>query len=311
MITASLMSVNLAERAELGWQVPHSYSWLGYIVGLLRQHQLAREYFARARDGAERRHEPSELAFALTVEATYHLGFARYRDAERCGERALQLCEGDAQMLELTLATLGHVEYYTGRVAEALARYQTLLESARARDHQQHVVWALYLQARSLLQLGRTDEAAPLLEDARRALGRQPEHDSEISCLGLLALARLKLGESDGAARLAKETLARVERSRPLAFTNVDGFDAAAEVLLALGERRQARRMAAALRRLARLLPMAAPAAWLRAGQVLLAEGKPRRARVWLRLSQSRARALGMPLDEARARAALETSWTP
>jgi hypothetical protein len=64
--------------------------------------------------------------------------------------------------------------------------------------------------------------------------------------------------------------------------------------------------MAGALRRLARLLPMAAPAAYLRWGQVSIAEGKPRRGRVWLRLSLSRARKLGMPLDEARARAALD-----
>src|SRR5439155_12355624 len=102
------------------------------IGGMQRQHQLALEYFARARDGAERRHEPSELAFALTVEATYHLGFARFPDAERCGERALELCDGDARMRELTLAALGHVEFYTGRVKEALGRYQELSASARA-----------------------------------------------------------------------------------------------------------------------------------------------------------------------------------
>jgi tetratricopeptide (TPR) repeat protein len=314
MITSSLLAVNLAERAGLGWQVPHAYSWLGYVAGLLRLHQLARDYFARARDGAERRHEPSELAFALTVEASCHLGCGRFVEAERCAEEALHLCDAgsDPQTLELTLSTLGHVEFHTGRVREALAQYQSLLASARGRDHQQHVVWALYLSARSLLQMGQTAEAARLLEEARGALGGlgdQAELDSEISAYGLLSLARLRLGDSEGGRRAALETLTRVERSPLVGFSTVDGYDAACETLLVLGERASARRMAAALRRLARLLPMAVPAAWLRWGELECLEGQRRRGHRWLVRSLEQAQVLGMPLDEARARAALASRF--
>jgi tetratricopeptide (TPR) repeat protein len=307
MITASLLSVNLAERAQLAWQVPHSYSWLGYIVGLLRQHALARDYFARAHEGAERRNEPSELAFALTVEAVYHVGFGHYAEAEKCTSRALELCDGasDPQMLELTLTTLGHVEFYTGRVAEALGRYQALLASAEARNNRQHITWALFAQARSFLALGRTEDAAPLLEDARRALVEAPELDSEIICLGLLALARWRLGEVEGAHRLADEALSRIERSRPIGFSTVDGYDAAAEVFLALGQLARARRSVAALKKLARLFPMVAPIALLREGEVLLHDGHNWRGRRALRRSLELAERLGMPREAERAQHAL------
>jgi tetratricopeptide (TPR) repeat protein len=308
MITASLLSVNLAEAAELGWQVPHSYSWLGYIVGLLRQHGLASDYFALAHEGAERRHEPSELAFALTVEAVYHVGFARYREGEGCARRALELVDrgSDPQMLELTLTVLGHIEFYTGRVAEALGRFQALYASATARNNRQHATWALFAQARSLIALERYEDATPLLEDARRALQDKPELDSEIICLGLLALARLKLGEIQGAHRLADETLLRIERSRPIGFSTVDGYDAAAEVFLALGRGPEARRTALALQKLARLFPMAAPVAELRAGEVALGDGQGWRGRRALNKSLQLARKLGMPREAARAVRALQ-----
>ncbi len=311
MITASLMSVNLAEAAELGWQVPHSYSWLGYIVGLLRRHSLAKDYFDRAQKGAERRNQPSELAFALAVEAVYHIGFGRYAEAERCLHQALPLCESgpssqnDPQMAELALTTLGHVEFYTGRFADALGHYQTLLTSARARDIKQHGIWARFAQARSLLALGRLDEAAPLLEDARRALTERPELDSEIICLGLLSLVRLQQGELQFARKLADETLGRIERSRPIGFSTVDGYDAAAEVYLSLGVIDPARRTTAALRSLARLFPMAAPAAHFRAGQVALAAGSSARARKSLGKSLELALKLGMPRDISRAESAI------
>jgi serine/threonine protein kinase/tetratricopeptide (TPR) repeat protein len=304
MITASLKSVNLAEQADLGWQVPHSYSWLGYVVGLLRRHALARDYFERARRGAERRHQPSEMAFALTVEAVCDIGFGRFGQAERQLTRALELSGGDPQMRELTLTTLGHVEFYTGRVARALDRYRALGESARARHNQQHVIWSLFAQGRSLLALGQVGEAAPLFEEARRSLTARPELDSEIICLGLLALARLKQGDEAAARELALETQARIERSRPIGFSTVDGYDAAAEVFLALGMADRAARVAGSLRSLARLFPMVQPAALLRSGQAALLSGDSR-GRRQIDKSAARARELGMPRDLERAESAL------
>jgi serine/threonine protein kinase len=296
MITASLLSVNLAERADLGWQVPHSYSWLGYLAGLLRRPRLAREYFERARAGAARRNEPSEAAFALTIEATYHLGFGRFLDAEERLQQALALCGSDAQMLELTLSALGHVEHHTGR--DALARYQALGTSAAARKNRQRTTWAEIYQARSLMAFGDFEGAAPLLDDARRSLGERPELYSEIICLGLLSLTRFQLDERESARRLALETLARLAHSRPIGFAILDGCDAAAEVLRLLGEPRLLRQIVASLDRLARLFPLAAPAASYHAGHL------HRRPRSFQRALQL-ARQLGMPREVVRAEAAL------
>jgi eukaryotic-like serine/threonine-protein kinase len=314
MVGASLMSVNLAERVSIGWQVPRSYSWLGYVVGLLRQHDLAGRYFARAHEGAERLDDPSELAFALTVKAVYHIGFAHWDPAETSVQRALTLSESDVQLHELALTVLGHIEFFTGRFEASRQRYVELLASARARQNDQHTTWALFSMGRALCAMERFDEARPLLEDARERLAKKSELDSEIICQGLLALTHLRRGEPALARKLAEETLACVRRSRPGGFAVLGGYDAALEVFLTLWERSTAARgrpdeglvrgamdMLAALAKLARLFPLAGPATAFHAGRVERLRGHERKALRKLGEAARLADRLGMPHERARA----------
>jgi tetratricopeptide (TPR) repeat protein len=313
MVGASLLSVNLAERVSIGWQVPRSYSWLGYVVGLLRQHNLAGRYFARAHEGAERLDDPSEMAFALTVKAVYHIGFAHWEPAEESIKRALALSESDVQLHELALTVLGHIEFFTGRFEDSRRRYVELLASARARQNDQHTTWALFSIGRALCAMERFEEARPLLEDARERLQKKSELDSEIICLGLLALTHLRRGEAALARKLAEETLACVRRSRPGGFAVLGGYDAAIEVLLTLWERgaaggrvdeslvRGALDMLGALTKLTRLFPLAGPANAFHAGRVERLRGHERQARRKFGEGARLADALGMPHERRRA----------
>jgi hypothetical protein len=254
------------------------------------------------------------------VESVYRMGFGRFAEAEPAARQAVERARAadDPQMYELALTTLGHVEFYTGRAAAAEASYAEVLRSAEARKNIQHAAWGLFSRARSLIALDQLDDAVPLLDDARRLLAQKPELDSEIICLGLYAAAQLRRDEPLVARRFADETLARIRRARPTGFSTRDGYDGAAEVYLGLWQARQRRGLAAsderaragevasALTGLARLFPMAGPAAELRRGQLERLSGRTARARRRFEASQRAALRLGMPRDRELAEHALE-----
>jgi len=66
---------------------------------------------------------------------------------------------GRHQELEVARMLLGHSQYYAGRFHDAAETFGMVLESARARDHRQHMSWGLYTCARSALALGNLDVA--------------------------------------------------------------------------------------------------------------------------------------------------------
>jgi hypothetical protein len=125
-----------------------------------------------------------------------------------------------------------------------------------------------------------------------------------ITC-GLLALARLRLGDPEGARQNAAATLQRIERSRPAAFSVIDGYTGAFDVFLELGDRAQAKRMVKGLRKLAKAFPMTVPAVRLREGEFQRAFGGAAGARRAFEQALHRARDLGMPREEAAAHLAL------
>jgi serine/threonine protein kinase/tetratricopeptide (TPR) repeat protein len=320
MLTASLLSVNLAERAGLAERVPRSYSLLGLIAGLIGRHKLAERYFENARKGAQDTNDSAEFAFALIAEAVYQASFGRWLPAEQAATRALERLRDvhDPLLSELTLTTMGHVEFFTGRFTQARGRFDEVLRLARERGNQQHATWGLFSIGRSLVQLGRFGEAQPLLEEARAELAKKPELPSEIICLGVLALARLRSSASgaapdDATLALADETLERIGRARPAGFPNLEGYLGALEVYLAAWDRAQprARRLVKLLAKFAKAFPMAVPAAHLYAGHAERAAGAIARAQSLYERSLHEARQLGMPREEAWAHLALAQVSAP
>src|SRR5262249_8365786 len=121
-----------------------------------------------------------------------------------------------------------------------------ILASARARKNLQHEAWALCVEGRSLIPLGRFEEAQRCLAQALELLRRQSDRASEIICTGLLSLTDLRLGEICVAELLADATMNLIGRSPPTMFNVGDGYSGAAEVYLELWKRE---RMSPALAR--------------------------------------------------------------
>ncbi len=308
MLTTSLLSVNLAERASAEASVPRPYTMLGFVAGLLGAERLAGSYFARARAGAAQ--DPIDLAYALTAEGVYLSGHGRWRDAEELIARARSILGGvhDPFVTELTLTAYGHLEFYSGRVLDAERRFEELLRSARVRGSEQHEAWALFSIARSLVARERTEDARPLLEAAQRTLARRPELQSEIICHGLLAKVYARLGVPRLARVAADATAKRIERARPTGFPALEGYRGAVEAYLALGEHRRAAGVVRALAALARPFPVARPSLEVYRGELARTRGAYGRARRHFTAALEHARERAMPREEAEALLALSRS---
>lgn len=314
MVGASLLSVNLAERAKDESAVPRAYMLVGLVAGALGREKLALDYFGRARAGAQAANDPVEITNSFMVESIDHGAHGRWALAEKAVNEAERNLAGvkDPFMRELVVTQLGHVAFYRGRFDQAREHYEELLRSARARGNEQHVTWALFSIARSLVAVGRHEEALPLLRDASAALSRKPELQSEIICNGLLAHAFARTGRLDEARAAIEATRSCIARARPTAFAALEGYGGALEALLVLAEAGDARALDEAralvklLHRFARTFAMARSAAHRFEGEVLARTGAERRARRAFQRALAEALRCGMPREETAARAALE-----
>jgi tetratricopeptide (TPR) repeat protein len=184
--------------------------------------------------------------------------------------------------------------------------------SARKRGHFQHDVWSAYTMARSLIALGRMDEALPLLRESNELLKDKDDPLSAIICGGLLATVHLHRGEWAEARERADGVMALARRVSPMLFTEAHGYEGAARVYLELWERElasgqrptgvdQARKACARLTSFATSFPMGRAMALRCSGRLHWLEGRTWRARLAWKHGVRLAREMGMPYDEALA----------
>jgi tetratricopeptide (TPR) repeat protein len=317
LVTASLLAVNLAERATGDGIVSLPYAQLGYLAGVAKLRALAAAYFARARRSAEAAGDFRDLADALTHEALLDACDGRFAHAEDLGRRALDRLAGThhAHETESVRIILSHVALSAGRYEVALGHGSALLTSARARENRQHEAFGLYAIARAEIRLGRLDDAIAHLAEARAALSAMPDDPLSASiCAGLEALALGERGDLDEAERRADAAMAAIGRARPAPISLADGYDGAAEVYLALWRRTQraggpvtrsivdrAAQAGAAMRTFALVFPIGRPRYLLHLGRVLALRGHPRGAARVLGQARRAASALGMPHEAALA----------
>ena len=277
MLATASLAANLARRGGDLNVAPRAFLALAFAAELMRLPGTAARYLATAEGAGAGRLPAGEQAYLLASISVYHATFGRWQAAESAADRASGMLDAvaDPFVVEVVLTTRGHVEYFTGRYAAAHDTYVAVRESAHARGNLQHDVWGRFSMARSLHALGHYADAVPLLEGSLDDLARAPELQSEITCLGLLAWARLRLGDRDAARRAADDALSRIARARPNGFPTIEGCTTTADTydeLIASGtdahERRTLERCLHAslkgLRRFASLIPMARPAVDLR-----------------------------------------------
>ncbi len=221
---------------------------------------------------------------------------------------------GDVQDVEIAQTVVSHADYYRGDTAAAATGFEAVLASARDRKNVQHIGWGLFLTARSALAEGRTADAVPPLEEARRVLEPIADRSSIAICEGLLATAHARAGAMDAATAVLGALLPRLTGGVMPLPPCFDAYVGASEAAVTLwrhdrnsaARARDARLALRALGRFARLCPFArAPLMRLR-GEVLALRDRRRAGLAQLRASQALADTLGMKLEAGAARAAEE-----
>jgi hypothetical protein len=204
---------------------------------------------------------------------------------------------------------LAQQAYFRGEFARGAELWAEVYEGARAHGNTLHVAWGLNGRAQALLcQGGDPVAAAGCLEEALAILARDADRISETTTHGLLAVARLRLGDRAGA-RSAADAGARLiaASGRPNGYYALEGYASVARVFLGLwegGDARAAapsRRACAALWRFAGVFRIARPRAWLCQGLAHWLAGRAWRARRAWDQAAAEACRLGMPYEEGLA----------
>jgi len=316
VVAAALSAANLAERAGADVPIAEIYSQLGYIAGLVRLPGISRAYFARGLAAADATRDPIGLARVRYAEAALRAGAGAWSAARAAAAESLAIAEQlqSPQEAEVARMVLGHVEFATGDYEASRRTARAIHDSARSRANAQHEAWGMYTQARAALYLGELDAAIRDLERAMLLLAGQADQASHLLCGGMLASALARAGEDARARAAADATTRRVAAGRPPVFVITEGLVGAADAYLELARRGHRDAIPAAslaigqLTRLARLFPIAAPAASTLRGIHQLRHGRPgvrARAVRALRHGLALAEQLDMPYDQAVAHGGL------
>jgi tetratricopeptide (TPR) repeat protein/transcriptional regulator with XRE-family HTH domain len=126
----------------------------------------------------------------------------------------------------LALAVLhiaqGHLLFFSGRIEEALAATERVMDLARAVGAEGLLAPAELARGNALRMLGRVAEALPVMEDAVRRAEAVGDQSSLIGALDNLAWVSLARGELDVAAAHNARALTLAERlGHPLAFVTM------------------------------------------------------------------------------------------
>jgi tetratricopeptide (TPR) repeat protein len=290
-----------------------SYGLLGVVAGGFQLRRVAERCFETARSLRNDASDVTAFASALYMEALYRTALGDWEASRRLAVESLELLNGigNQQDAEIARTILANSCYYQGLFAEAEAGSRAVLQSAEHRANAEHLAWGLFLTGRSLVALGRLREAVDYLRRGHARIVDVGDLSSMIMCEGSLARALLYGGDTDQAAALAEVLWRRLRALRaPIPGPQcLDAYGALPEVYLALWESRRdaaatfgegARWACRELRRFARMVPMAQPAALRFTALEHWLEGRSARAEAFWGRSLAAARHYRMPYDEAR-----------
>jgi class 3 adenylate cyclase/tetratricopeptide (TPR) repeat protein len=313
-VYSSLRALNLAEEVGPSPELARGRATMCIASGLIPLHRLAESYGRRAWATAVVIDDPATRAFVAEMLGVYWLGIGNWK---ACREKLLAAAEisrriGDWRRWEESVGELARLDYLQGHFDRALDQFGELWCVARKNGHDQAQVWGRHGRSMALLRMGRFEEAASLLEESPAIDADFVAAADKILGLGLLAVARLRLGMRPAARKAAQEALRQIEPTRPMASFNLEGYSGAVEVFLALwdasrhessGRSRDleqlAHRACRALRTFARVFPIAGPRVRLWRGLILRLSGHSSRADAVWSEGLERAGSLDMPYEQA------------
>jgi tetratricopeptide (TPR) repeat protein len=317
---AALRALNLAERAGVSPELAGAYAAAHLAVGFLPP--LAAVYRQRAQAIARQLgHLPTE-GWVAEAQGLHDLGHGRWRRAQAALAVALAVGDrlGDQRRRAEAIAARCLLLAQQGAFATALAGCEELQTLGLRTGDVQVQTWGLLGAAENLLGLGALAQAEPLLADAEALLAENlgGARAEEVWAYALMARVALYKELPTLARGLADAAAALLGPMPPATIYALGGVSALAEVYLGLLARdatrttqeraalqRAAARACRVLAGFAVTFPIARPAAETWSGQALILAGCVGFGRRLLRRAAARAARLGMPYDEARARALL------
>ena len=318
-VLANVRALNLAEAAGPSSELARCYATMIGLTGIASR-GLADRYFERALTTARRIEDPSSLGRVWFVRGYSLSGLGEWADAGRAFDLARETFRslGDRRWWEQTVMQTGNLSYAHSRFARGLELYAEGHESALRRGDVQAQAWAVIGQAIGWMRRGDVDAALSALESLAARLGEDfgdvvADRAAEINAYALCALGYARRGDRTRALRALEHAVRVSVESPPFAFYGHVGLGAACEVVSGLWETQPsgshgdrlpdlARRSRAALRKFARIFPIAQPQAWLWQGCEQWHRGHPAHAQRAWRRGLAVAERLVMPYEEGLLR---------
>jgi tetratricopeptide (TPR) repeat protein len=322
IIYCALFLVNTAEKAGPSAELASSYAAMAILAGFAQLHSLAETYVQRALEIAEEINDPSNLITVSVVTSVYQITVGKWEEIRARGEKAKAICEqvGDYRQWGDCAVVLAESALISGDIQYALNIHNILLEDARRRRNPLQQGWGLFGVAANNIRLGNEAMAIPMLEEALQILEEIPNLGSSINTNGQLALAHLRLGQSEQALAYASRVIDLASDISPTVYSMDIGFAAVAEVYFELWEktlqdprrkldsdkyRLLAEKAIKLLRAFQKVFPIGQPAAYYYQGWYEWLRGKPQNAITLWRKGLEAAQKFNMPYEEGLIRVKL------
>ncbi len=306
-----LASLNLAEDIGPSPELAIAYSYVAGGAGLVPAHRLARLYERLSLETADQVNNPLITARVLMATSVYSAGVGRFEETEKRLRRAVTAFEqgGVWEWWGVCMEMLTRVTYYRGRFQQSAVLASQLYSLAKQQGDILQQSWSLSSQMEAHLLLEDHDDILGLAREMEELAIETHETGSLQKSLGVSAQVHIKRGDYAAAQESVRRLLDIISSESPTSFGLLTVYTAAADVCLALWERRalpdtvplseQTALACELLTRYAKILPIGEPARLRMEGRHTWLSGNHNGARAMWQKGLKRASELQMPLEEA------------
>ncbi len=318
LVWSSVRLVNVCEPAGESPDLAQGYVLTGLLAGSLTMRGTAARLLERARSTVERSGTKTDEATIVSRIVVYNIGVCAWAEANANIAHAQKLADGVGarRLIEENHSITGMIRLFTGAFQESRESWARAHALAVQSGNSQILCWGLMGQADALVRMGDYEPARGLYERALQRIDEETMRTEVIWARGMLALAKLRMGDRAGALEQARTSLTALKGTPPVAYWTQHATAATCEVLITLSKepgadaqlRKDAQHALLALRLFARPFLLGEPFALL-----MRAYLRPRGSKQTRLLNRAikRADELGLPYEKARAQLLLWETMEP